>query len=74
MIGKLSCVFQAQETERVHSDDLFDFFQICLVLFEQAGGNGQPGFSLFSLLCFMAYDEKSVTAFIARHRKEGAEK
>ena len=30
-------------------------------------------FSLISLLCFMFYDEKSVTAFIAQHRKDGAE-
>ena len=29
-------------------------------------------FSLASLICFIAYDEKSVTAFIAKHRKEGA--
>ena len=29
-------------------------------------------FSLASLICFMIYDEKSVTAFIAKHRKEGA--
>ena len=28
-------------------------------------------FSLISLLCFMFYDEKSVTAFIAAHRKAG---
>jgi hypothetical protein len=31
-------------------------------------------FSLASLICFMAYDEKSVTAFIAKHRKEGAQR
>ena len=31
-------------------------------------------FSLLSLICFIIYDEKSVTAFIAKHRKEGAEK
>ena len=30
-------------------------------------------FSLVSLICFMVYDEKSVTAFIAKHRKAGAE-
>ena len=29
-------------------------------------------FSLASLICFMIYDEKSVTAFIAAHRKAGA--
>ena len=29
-------------------------------------------FSLASLICFMIYDEKTVTAFIAKHRKEGA--
>ena len=29
-------------------------------------------FSLASLICFMIYDEKSVTDFIAKHRKEGA--
>lgn len=28
-------------------------------------------FSLVSLLCFLAYDEKTVTAFIAKHRKAG---
>ena len=28
-------------------------------------------FSLVSLLCFLVYDEKSVTAFIAKHRKAG---
>ena len=28
-------------------------------------------FSLISLVCFMLYDEKTVTQFIARHRKEG---
>ena len=32
------------------------------------------GFSLISLICFMIYDEKSVTAFIAEHRKSGAGK
>ena len=26
-------------------------------------------FSLVSLLCFVIYDEKTVTAFIAKHRK-----
>ena len=31
-------------------------------------------FSLLSLVCFVIYDEKSVTAFIARHRKNGGEK
>ena len=31
-------------------------------------------FSLASLICFMIYDEKSVTAFIAAHRKSGVEK
>ena len=31
-------------------------------------------FSLLSLICFMIYDEKSVTAFIAKHRKSGVEK
>ena len=31
-------------------------------------------FSLASLICFLAYDEKSVTAFIAKHRKEGAQR
>ena len=30
-------------------------------------------FSLVSLLCFLVYDEKSVTAFIAKHRKTGGE-
>ena len=30
-------------------------------------------FSLVSLLCFLVYDEKSVTAFIAKHRKTGEE-
>ena len=30
-------------------------------------------FSLISLLCFMMYDEKSVTSFILAHRKAGAE-
>ena len=29
-------------------------------------------FSLVSLICFVIYDEKSVTAFIAEHRKDGA--
>lgn len=29
-------------------------------------------FSLASLICFMIYDEKSVTSFIAAHRKTGA--
>ena len=32
------------------------------------------GFSLISLICFIIYDEKSVTAFIAEHRKSGAGK
>lgn len=31
-------------------------------------------FSLASLICFMVYDEKSVTEFIAKHRKEGSVK
>ena len=31
-------------------------------------------FSLISLICFIIYDEKSVTAFIAAHRKNGVEK
>lgn len=31
-------------------------------------------FSLASLICFIVYDETSVTAFIAKHRKEGAVK
>jgi hypothetical protein len=31
-------------------------------------------FSLASLICFLVYDEKSVAAVIAKHRKEGAEK
>ena len=31
-------------------------------------------FSLLSLICFVIYDEKSVTAFIAKHRKSGVEK
>ena len=31
-------------------------------------------FSLVSLICFMVYDEKTVTAFIAKHRKDGAAK
>ena len=31
-------------------------------------------FSLLSLICFMIYDEKSVTAFIAKHRKGEVEK
>ena len=31
-------------------------------------------FSLLSLVCFVIYDEKSVTAFIAKHRKSGVEK
>ena len=31
-------------------------------------------FSLASLICFAVYDEKSVTAFIAKHGKEGASK
>ena len=30
-------------------------------------------FSLISLICFMVYDEKTVTAFIAKHRKGGNE-
>ena len=30
-------------------------------------------FSLVSLLCFLVYDEKTVTAFIAKHRKAGVE-
>ena len=30
-------------------------------------------FSLASLICFMVYDEKSVTAFIAKHRKAGGD-
>ena len=30
--------------------------------------------SLISLICFMVYDEKSVTDFIAAHRKDGAAK
>ena len=29
-------------------------------------------FSLASLICFVIYDEKSVTAVIAAHRKAGA--
>lgn len=29
-------------------------------------------FSLLSLICFALYNEKSVTRFIAEHRKEGA--
>jgi Na+/melibiose symporter-like transporter len=31
-------------------------------------------FSLISLICFVVYDEKSVTAFIAAHRKTEVEK
>ena len=31
-------------------------------------------FSLASLICFIIYDEKAVTTFIAKHRKEGAGK
>ena len=31
-------------------------------------------FSLASLICFIIYDEKAVTTFIAKHRKEGAAK
>jgi hypothetical protein len=31
-------------------------------------------FSLISLIFFVVYDEKSVTAFIAKHRKDGAAK
>lgn len=30
-------------------------------------------FSLISLICFTVYDEKGVTAFIARHRKDGSD-
>ena len=31
-------------------------------------------FSLASLICFVVYDEKAVTTFIAKHRKDGARK
>ena len=31
-------------------------------------------FSLASLICFALYDEKSITAFIANHRKDGERK
>ena len=31
-------------------------------------------FSLVSLICFLFYDEKTVTAFIAKHRKAGGDK
>jgi hypothetical protein len=31
-------------------------------------------FSLLSLVFFLIYDEKSVTTFIAKHRKNGVEK
>jgi Na+/melibiose symporter-like transporter len=31
-------------------------------------------FSLLSLICFLVYDEKSVTAFIARHREKEVKK
>ena len=31
-------------------------------------------FSLASLICFMVYDEKTVTDFIAKHRRDGVRK